>query len=57
MLEFRDAHTHLPRLILTQALDPSPSAHQSSCPPQKSCKHAIETLICGKLKRSKFNFR
>ncbi|WP_292406431.1 hypothetical protein [Mesorhizobium sp.] len=56
-LQFRNARTHLPSLVLTQRLDPSTPAHRSSCQHPKS--HAglsIETLISGKPKRSKFNF-
>ncbi|WP_287068630.1 hypothetical protein [Mesorhizobium sp.] len=35
-LQFRNARTHLPSLVLTQRLDPSTPAHRSSCQ-QKPC--------------------
>ncbi|MBT1159507.1 hypothetical protein J1C56_28525 [Aminobacter anthyllidis] len=41
-LQFRNARTHLPGIVLTQPLPAS---------------YATETLICGKPKHSKFNFR
>lgn len=39
-LQFRNARTHLPSVVLTQRLDPIPPAHQSSCqhPPKKAMR-------------------
>ncbi|WP_292520219.1 hypothetical protein [Mesorhizobium sp.] len=56
-LQFRNARTHLPSLVLTQRLDPSTPAHRSSCQyPKSHAGLSTETLISGKPKRSRFNF-
>ncbi|UVK48546.1 hypothetical protein BPNPMPFG_007936 (plasmid) [Mesorhizobium sp. AR07] len=56
-LQFRNARTHLPSVVLTQCLDPSTPAHRSSCQyPKSHADLSTETLISAKPKRSKFNF-